>query len=53
MNRRKRRAMLRRLGLRVEWLFLVTIGVLGTACAAFFVASETYYLVSYVAERFR
>jgi hypothetical protein len=50
-RRWKRRATLRKWRLRAEWTLLVTIGVLGTFCAALFLANETYHFVSYIAER--
>ncbi len=52
-RRWKRKARLRRLALRMEMALLVTMGVLGTALGAYFVASEAYQLVTYIAERMR
>ncbi len=52
-RRWRRKARLRKLARQAEQALIVTLGVLGTVCAAYFVASEAYYLVAYLTERMR
>ena len=52
-RRWKRKATLRKWALRAESVLIVTCGVLGTALASYWVASEAYLLVAYFAGRMR